>query len=232
MSNPIDGVTTAQYRLTLQHLVLNTTGAAKVFASGSTKDTAKGIGKQYWQQVVLQKLSVVRRVIEKLPINATALFTDQDVIPLAPWATLLPLPDELTFMREPPGHGGRTGRHIVNSGFFGVRVNVRTRRFFAHCAWTAMRYPRLIDQDITNWLLLAKPGERLHQRVGWTTWPRRLVTGILEEVTNQTIAYHAIFSATTEAKLARLHEAHRRAGRGRSARDVPPCERSSRCPAG
>ena len=184
--------------------------------------------KSRWRHVLLQRISCVYNMLEQLPVGSTFLFTDLDVVPFRPLTTLLPLPAELTYMREPPGHGGRTGRHIGNSGLFGVRVNPKTRKFFGHLKWLAKQYPRLMDQDLVNWLLLAKPGNSMHHPVQWATWPNTLVTGLLGEVTSETVAYHAIFANETSIKLAKLSEAFRRRY-GVGAPSVPPCEPSSHC---
>ena len=193
---------TKQYHLQLQHYIPppNITGAAAA-------------SKIRWRHITLQKLAMMNRVVQRLPLHAQVLFSDLDVLPLQPYSRLVPLPEEITCMPEPPGHGGRTGRHVVNTGLIGVRVSPRTRRFFSHASWLTGQYPKLMDQDIVNWLLLAKPNTKMHHRgLRWTTWPRGLTTGVMEDVSNQTVAFHAIFAVSTEAKLARMREAYRRAG--------------------
>lgn len=162
-----------------------------------------------WRHILNAKVSFVHDAIKTLPLGALALFTDLDVIPLRSYlGTLLPPPYTLTFMREPPGHGGRTGRHIVNTGLYALRVMPETKKFVAHWRRLARGYPRLNDQDTANWLLLAKRGSRLHQAgLEWGTWPRTLATGLLPDVSNSTAAFHAIFVPGAQAKLQRIGEA-------------------------
>ena len=123
-----------------------------------------------WGHVLRQRLSFVLGMLQTLSAGSHVFFTDVDVVPFQSYSALLPLPADLTYMREPPGHGGRTGRHIVNAGFFGLRVTPKVVRYFGHQSWLAKEYPRLMDQDIANWLLLAKPGARMHHRgLDWAT---------------------------------------------------------------
>ena len=170
------------------------------------------LAKDKWRHVINARISFVNSYLESLPMNAVALFTDLDVVPFLPPATLLPLPYDITFMREPPGHGGRTGRHIVNAGLFAVRNCRSTRRLLGHWRWILGAYPKLMDQDVANWILLSKPESRMHHRnLSWGTWPRELASGLIEDVTESTAAFHAIFAVTDAEKLRRLEGAFERA---------------------
>jgi hypothetical protein len=77
-----------------------------------------------------------------------------------------------------------------------------------------------MDQDIANWVLLAKPGQTYyHRHLDWGTWPRNLATGLLEDVnTNETAAFHAIFVSGIGPKLGRIAE-----GIVRGQARVPAC---------
>ena len=159
-----------------------------------------------WYAVLRDRLLFVRDQVHALPINSKILFMDLDVVPLRPPANLLrPLPPhDITFMREPPGHGGRTGRHIVNAGLYLVVVSLASRRFLGHWAWLTHQQRKLHDQDTANWILLAKSGQSMHHAdLRWGTWPHTTAAGRLEDVTNETIAFHAIF-ATGEEKLGKI----------------------------
>ena len=85
-----------------------------------------------WRDVLQQRLSFVSEMLERLPFGSMACFTDLDVVPFRPLTLLFPPPSELTFMREPPGHGGKTGRQVVNGGFYAMRVTKTTRQFFGY----------------------------------------------------------------------------------------------------
>jgi hypothetical protein len=173
----------------------------------STSSFAKS---ERWHAVLRDRLEFVREAVERLPVGSTILFTDLDVIPFRAPSALLPLRHDLVFMREPPGHGGKAGRHIVNSGLFAIRVTKDTRKFVGLWAYWTRRYPRLMDQDVANWMLLAKPGDRMHfLDVDWGTWPRSIASGLLDDISNATVAFHAIFTTGRE-KADRIAEAFNR----------------------
>ena len=193
---------------------------------------------ELWYAALRDKVFQVRDYIERVPLHSTVLVTDLDVVPMRPpSALLLPLPHEMTFMREPPGHGGRTGRQIVNAGFYALRVTRSTRRFLGHWAWLTSYRKALHDQDTCNWILLAKNGSRMaHPDLDWGTWPRSLATGLLADVGNETAAFHAIFT-TGEGKVRRIAEAleRRRAAllsTGTSGYSLSTCGPSSGCHSG
>lgn len=191
--------------------------------------------RERWTHVLNARLTFVLRVLNALPRGAIVVFTDLDVVPFRPLSALLPLEHDLTFMREPPGHGGRTGRQIANAGFYAVRVSKAALRFFGHVRWLARKRPTLMDQDIVNWILLARPGTSMYHNVSWSTWPRALATGVVADITDQTAAFHSIFATSHDEKVLRLRKALRRheaalgeaqlAGRtGGSAPELPACE--------
>lgn len=101
-----------------------------------------------------------------------------------------------------------------------MHVSASTRKFMNHWAWLTRRYPKLMDQDIANWVLLAQPGQTYyHRHLDWGTWPRNLATGLLEDVnTNETAAFHAIFVSGIGPKLGRIAE-----GIVRGQARVPAC---------
>mmetsp|Transcript_40901 Transcript_40901/g.108104 ORF Transcript_40901/g.108104 Transcript_40901/m.108104 type:complete len:187 (+) Transcript_40901:63-623(+) len=165
--------------------------------------------------------------MHQLPMGSTLMFSDLDVVPLRPPSSLLPLPYNLTFMREPPGHGGKTGRHIVNAGLYALHVNTATRKFVNHWGWLTRTRSKLMDQDTANWILLAKAGQPMHHPgLDWGTWPRHLVTGLIADVRgNETAAFHAIFSTGPE-KHSRISQALELA-----ATPMPACKvHSESCP--
>ena len=183
--------------------------------------------KDRWRHIINARVSFISSLLsEKLPDNSVALFSDLDVVPMRPPSSLLPLPYDITFMREPPGHGGATGRHIVNGGLFAVRNCKRTRRLFGHVKWLLKQRPSLMDQDVLNWILLAPPRSRMHHHnLSWGTWPRELASGLLEDVTVQMAAFHAIFAVDDEAKLHRLGRAFQK--HPNAARLLPRCVRGT-----
>ena len=201
------------YRL---HLGMHTPTGANISATGEFRSSR-------WLEVLRARLSFISGTIHSLPLGSNVMFSDLDVVPLMPPASLLPLPYNITFMREPPGHGGRTGRHIVNAGLYAMHVSTATRKFVNHWVWLTRQYPRMMDQDTANWILLAKPGQPMHHSdLDWGTWPRSLATGLLDDIApNETVAFHAIFTTGTRAKLARISEALVRGG-GAVAR-LPAC---------
>jgi len=180
-------------------------------------------GDERWLAAVRAKVNFVMQLAYELPLRSLLVFTDLDVLPFRSYTALFPLPHEITFMREPAGHGGRTGRHIVNTGLYALRVSHITRKFLGHWAWChsrrgpAKQYGKLMDQDTANMILL-NPRSRRNYEIDWGTWPLTLVTGSLQEVTNSTAAYHAIF-ATGDDKFAQLSDALRQGRRG-----PPACE--------
>ena len=99
-------------------------------------------------------------------------------------------------------------------------MTAATRRFVNHWAWITRQRNTLMDQDTANWILLAKPGTPMHHAdLDWGTWPRRLATGLLEDIAaDETAAFHAIF-ATGRAKLERAAAAI-----ARSSAQLPACE--------
>jgi hypothetical protein len=169
-------------------------------------------GKDRWRNVVNEKVSFVLSALDKLPDGAQVLFSDLDVVLFRPPSLLLPLPFDMTFMREPPGHGGKTGRHIVNTGLFAVRNRWSVRSVIGHWKWLLKQRDSLLhDQDVANWVLLAKPGTGMHHKnVSWGTWPAQVATGQVEDVTDATVAFHAIFTVTDDEKLARIGKAFER----------------------
>ena len=209
-----------------------------IIARPNISSTSSGTWKtELWYAALRDKLVRMRDYIERVPLGSTVFFTDLDVVPMRPMSTLLPLPHELTFMREPPGHGGRTGRQIVNTGLYALRVTPSTRRYVSHWAWftikSAARRTALQDQHTANWILLAKKGSRMaHPDLDWGTWPRSLATGLLADVGNATAAFHAIFT-TGDQKVQRIAEAleRRRAALPTSwtpgRYNLPPCRPSS-----
>ena len=123
--------------------------------------------------------------------------------------------------REPPGHSGSFGSHVVNGGFYVIRNTPYVRAFLANVVAKGKMFPKLHDQDIANALLLrfvrhpranafGLPDPRGKPRLNWGVFPPALVTGSLEEVTEQTVAYHAIDAENTTHKTARLADAFQR----------------------
>lgn len=182
------------------------------------------IGKERWRHVINARVSFILHSLDALPLGAVVLFTDLDVVPFRPPSKLLPLPYDITFMREPPGHGGRTGRHIVNAGFFAMRNGKNIKQLIGHWRWILKGRPNLMDQDVANWLLLAKPSTKMYHNVSWGTWPRSIATGLLEDVAPETCAFHAIFAVSDDEKLIRLNEAFDR--HPKAAATLPRCERA------
>jgi hypothetical protein len=195
--------------------------------------------RERWRHVLNERMSVVLNALNRMPERAILLFSDVDVVFFHPLASLLPWTahHELTFMREPLGHGGATGRHVVNGGLFAARPTRRVKRFFGHARWLANQRPKLMDQDIYNWLLLAPPSSRMHHRnLSWATWPHKLVTGTPSQVTARTVAFHAIFARTHNEKCTRVRAAfqqrgtvigeqgHDRGGSMRGVASLTPCE--------
>ena len=112
---------------------------------------------------------------------------------------------------------------MVNGGFYVIRNSPSVRAFLANVVAKGKMFPKLHDQDIANAILLSfirhprandfgLPNPRGKPRLNWGVFPRTLVTGRLEEVNEQTVAYHAIGAENTSHKAARLADAFQRSG--------------------
>ena len=111
----------------------------------------------------------------------------------------------------------------MNGGFYVIRNTPDVRAFLVNVVAKGKMFPKLHDQDIANAILLkfirhprAKyfglRDTRGKPRLNWGVFPRALVTGRLEEVNEQTVAYHAIDAENTTHKAARLSDAFQRSG--------------------
>ena len=125
--------------------------------------------------------------------------------------------------REPPGHSGSFGSHVVNGGFYVIRNTPSVRAFLVNVVAKGKMFPKLHDQDIANAILLSKirhprandfglPDPRNKPHLNWGVFPSALVTGRLEEVNERTVAYHAIGAENTTHKATRLSDAFQRSG--------------------
>ena len=215
---------------------------------------------------------------KKEAVRSFYIVTDMDVAPLRPYSELIPcLNQDITFMRrarsselgatrlapsathsiqphrpilrrEPFGHRGRNGVHVINGGFYAVRNTVSVRRFFGTLIWRLKQYPHEHDQDVANELLVrgfahpraaelgllgipsATSGygllstSRAHPQrpmLDWAVFPLQLVTGYLERVSQHTVAYHSIFATNATQKATRLSAAVQRSGSA-----LPRCSES------
>lgn len=180
-----------------------------------------------WKDAVRAKPSSLSALLRRLPPRAEVLLLDTDVVTLRPLRRALPAlgpATDMLFMREPAGHGGATGRMVVNTGFVLVRNSRRSQQFAAHWAWRLKGHAkRLTDQDVANWILLhpTQFNTLNRTRLRWSFLPRSLAATEPEQVGPSTAAYHAIFASGTAAKLGRLRRAIR--GANRSAELAPMC---------
>jgi len=182
-----------------------------------------------WYAALRDKMFAIQEVLEETKASAREVdayvITDLDVVPLRPYSELLAcLEHEITFMKEPDGHAGSFGAHVVNGGFYVVRNTANVRAWFTNVASRFKKYPRLHDQDIANALLLAHIRHPRAAAIGlpyvsrgkpelnWGVFPTSRVTGVVDEVRNETVAYHAIFSTNSSDKMANITRAMRRSG--------------------
>ena len=98
-------------------------------------------------------------------------------------------------------------------GFYVFRNTPNVRAFLANMVAKGNMFPRLHDQDIANAILLRSVRHSLEKSaLNWGVFPRALVTGQLEDVNEQTVAYHAIGAENTTHKATRLSDAFQRSG--------------------
>ena len=182
-----------------------------------------------WYAAVNAKMAAWRDLLVDLHAagrdNDFVIISDLDVAPLQPYSKLLACREhDITFMREPKGHGGSFGPHLVNTGFSLIRNTEQVRAFFTNVCSRNAKYPRLHDQDIANALLYGNlvghprarsyglPSPRGRPLLDWAVFPVSHVTGELEDVSEQTIAFHAIDAQNSTHKLAKLAAVFRRSG--------------------
>jgi hypothetical protein len=160
-----------------------------------------------WFEALRMRLGFVVRFMNSTAVDegALVLFTDLDVLPFRPLSELavaMPQSSDVHFMREPcwqcsPVRSHADYRGAVNAGVYLMRGHARTRRFLEEwrqrLEWTAFDAN---DQDVAFDVLRANKG-RTHR---WGTFPPWLVAGLATDVTNETVAYHAIGATTRKGK--------------------------------
>ena len=188
-----------------------------------------------WYAAVNAKMAAWRDLLIELHAagreNDLVIISDLDVAPLRPYSSLLPCRSshEITFMQEPKGHASSFGPHLVNTGFSLIRNTEQVRAFFANVCSRFKRFPKLHDQDIVNALLVSHvghprsrahglPAPRGRPVLDWGVFPTSHVTGELEDVNANTIAFHAIDAHNATHKLAKFAAVF-----GRSGTTLPMC---------
>lgn len=216
-----DATTTRHYRVhlrTFDAANLSADGLSRSSQLANARKAAGSFKTAAWYRALRAKMVLIKDFMDEqkdtADENDVFVVTDLDVAPLRPYSNLLPcLEYEATFMREPPNYSGRLGSHVVNGGFYVFRNTPNVRAFLANMVAKGNMFPRLHDQDIANAILLRSVRHSLEKpALNWGVFPRALVTGQLEDVNEQTVAYHAIGAENTTHKTARLAGAFQQSG--------------------